>query len=256
MYTAQLIFSEGKSSNNIELLETLNTLISAYRMNGQVLGREFPISEEYGHYSVFVQIPDKDSLSPNFNNKYVKKNLSKLEEDLVHLEVRVLGIDPDSSTICNCKSMTSYVLYTDYLSLESPLRCGECFGGVPLYRIPKTFDDEYYDIIHWMSDYQSCDSLQMNCRVGERFATDQLSKLNSSLTKEGLSVCESIRKVTGKNTYYYLYKGTGLSYESEIRRRCPSCNEEWHEQEPFHGIFDFRCDQCALLSNVAWSLRR
>lgn len=255
MYTAQLKFSKGKSSNNFELLETLNTLISAYRMNGQVLGREFPIAVEYSHYCVYLLIPEKDSLSSKFNNKYVNKNLVELEGNFVCFEVTVLGIDPDSSTPCRCKSVSSYILYTTYASLESPLRCGDCFGEVPLYRIPKTIDDEYYDIIRWMSDYQSCDSLQMNCRVGERFATDQLSKLNSSLTKEGLSICESIRKLTGINTYYYLYKGTGVSYKSEIRRKCPFCKEEWHQKEPFHGIFDFRCDQCGLLSNIAFSLR-
>jgi predicted nucleic acid-binding Zn ribbon protein len=95
----------------------------------------------------------------------------------------------------------------------------------------------------------------MHCSVGERFATNQISKLDSSLTKLGLKVCDSIQEVTGKQTYYYLYKGSGKSYDSELARQCPSCNEAWYQQEPVHDIFNFMCKKCGLLSNIAWDCR-
>ena len=106
-----------------------------------------------------------------------------------------------------------------------------------------------------MSDYQSCDSLQMNCAVGERFAIKQLSKLDSPLTKVGLDVCKTIQEVTGKKTYYYLYKGNGKSIKTEKERKCPGCNKPWYQDVAVHNKFDFKCVDCGLLSNIAYNLR-
>ena len=140
--------------------------------------------------------------------------------------------------------------------MESPLKCADCFGIEPLYKIPKTADEEYHNIISWQSNYQSCDSLQMNCTVGEKFGTSQLSKYNSQLTQQGLKVCQSIEKVTGKKVYYYLYKYTAKSHKTELARKCPNCKGDWHLPEPLHNKFDFKCDKCNLLSNIAWDVRQ
>ena len=163
-----------------------------------------------------------------------------------------MGADPEGGTVCKCKSSSTYILYTTYVSLGSPLKCGDCFYEIPLYNLPKTYDDDYYNIICWASDYQRCDGLQMNCAVGERFGTNQLSKLDSPLTKLGLKVCGKIQEVTGKRAYYYLYKGSGRSYDSELSRKCPGCNRGWHREAGVHKIFDFKCEKCGLLSNIAW----
>ncbi len=254
MYTVKVEFKIAIGSEE-EQLDLINLLLGSWRMNGQVLGREFPIAQTKGAYTAFVQTPDKDSLGSQFNNKYVRKNLHRLDEKFTAPQVSLLGKDPNSSSLCECISPSSYILYTTYLSTESPLKCGDCFSEIPLYKIPKTFDDEYYNILHWVSDFQNCDHLQMNCTVGERFALNQLSNLSSPLTKEGLSVRDSIQDVTGKKTFYYLYKGSGRNHESEIARKCPSCGGEWFLEERFHGIFDFVCKGCALLSNIAWNCR-
>ena len=173
----------------------------------------------------------------------------------VVLRISVLGEEPESMPLCGCKVVSNFILFTTYLSLESSLKCATCFGVIPLYKIPKTSYDEHYKIICWQSDYQSCDSLQMNCVVGERFAINQLSKYDSQLTKQGLAVCQSIEEVTNKKVYYYLYKGSTKSYKSELLRKCPSCQGDWRLNEPWHSIFDFKCDHCNLLSNIAWDVR-
>lgn len=255
MHTIQLSFKIDDESKTEDQLDLINSLLGAWRLNGQLLGRHFPIAQKEESLVVFIQTPDRDTLSSKYNNKYVSKYLQKLEDEFSSPEILILGVDPDSGSLCKCKSTNSYILYTTYLSLESPLKCGECFCAVPLYKIPKTDADDYHNIISWMSDYKLCDSLQMNCSVGERFATDQLSNLGSPLTKLGLEVCTSIQKESGKKTYYYLYKGFGKSYESEASRLCPSCNCEWYREETVHDIFDFKCEECRLLSNVAWSCR-
>lgn len=225
-------------------------------MNGQIVGTQFPIAKRKNSYSVFVNTPEKNSLSSKFNNKYVHKYCKNImSEGLSKQTVSVQGKEPECAEICICSSTSSYIIFTNYISLESPLKCGDCFGAIPLYKIPKTYDDDYYNIICWQSDYQSCDRLQMNCSVGERFGINQLSRLDSPLTKIGLKVCTSIQEVTGKKTYYYLYKGSSKSLTAELSRKCPSCNGNWYREESIHEIFDFMCEKCGLLSNIAWDIR-
>jgi predicted nucleic acid-binding Zn ribbon protein len=147
-----------------------------------------------------------------------------------------------------------FILYTNYLSLESPIRCGDCFGIFPLYRIPATKDDEYTDILTWESDYKACDTLQMNCSTGERFGISQLSRCDSSLSKRGIDICICIAVSTGIPAYYYLLKESGRNKRAELNRKCPSCGGEWLLHDSLHKLFDFKCDKCKLLSNIGWSV--
>ncbi|MBU2709305.1 DUF2310 family Zn-ribbon-containing protein [Zooshikella marina] len=255
MYTVEVNFGVNKTSELDDQVNLIDLLLGSWRMNGQILGREHPIAHTNEAISVFIKIPEEYSLSPKFNNKYVNKYFKEIEDRFSVPLISVLGKEPRCSNICRCSASKSYILFTTYLALECPLYCGECFGVVPLYRIPKTYDDEYYNIICWMSDYQSCDSLQMNCAVGERFGTNQISKLDSPLTRLGLKVCDSIKEVTDKKTYYYLYKGSCKSYTQELSRKCPGCNGEWRLESALHDLFNFKCEKCSLLSNIAWNCR-
>jgi len=45
------------------------------------------------------------------------------------------------------------------------------------------------------------------------------------------------------------------SLSAEMRRKCPGCRGPWLLKKPLHGKFDFRCDKCHLLSNIAWNIR-
>ncbi|HIP76018.1 MAG TPA: hypothetical protein EYH12_02510, partial [Psychromonas hadalis] len=57
-------------------------------------------------------------------------------------------------------------------------------------------------------------------------------------------------------TYYYLYRVAGTSLESEQQRKCPSCGGEWRLEKPLFDIFDFKCDQCQLVSNISWDFKK
>lgn len=257
MYTTKINCRIRKVSDADKQQNAVNLLLGSWRGNGQILGEQFLIAKRKGSYTIIVNVPEKDSLSLKFDNKYTAEYRKTLcTTGLSKPITKILGKEPESAKICQCRTPKYYILYTNYLSLETPLRCGDCFGVVPLYRIPKTYDDEYHDIIIWQSDYQACDSLQMNCIVGEKFGLNQMFNINSMLTKSGMEVCSSIRKVTKKKTYYYLCHGIGKSYNKEISRRCPSCNGKWHQKEPIHNIFDFMCKKCGLLSNIAWNIQR
>ena len=255
MHTIKVNFNLIKNEDSEPIAKLIDFLLGAWRMNGQILGKQFLTAQIKDGLEVYVDAPDSDSLSEEYNNKYVNETLAKLKEQKITPKISVLGEEPESAMLCNCKKIKGFILFTTYVSLESPLKCADCFGVVPLYKIPKTADEEYYDIICWQSDYQSCDSLQMNCTVGERFAINQLSKYDSQLTKLGLKVCQSTEKVTNKQVFYYLYKGSTKSRESELLRKCPNCKGEWLLKKPWHDIFDFKCEKCKLLSNIAWSVR-
>jgi predicted nucleic acid-binding Zn ribbon protein len=255
MQTAKITFEFTETKNFEALSDSVNYLLGTWRKNGQILGKQFLMAKTENSFDVFVNIPDFDSLAEKFNNKYVAENLSDIDGLKVVRKVTILGEEPESKHVCGCKRVKGYILFTNYLTLESPLKCFDCFGVVPLYKVPKTKDEEYINILSWESDYQSCDSLQMNCRVGERFGTEQISKHDSPLSKIGLEICGKIETATGKKVYYYLYKYRAKSYETEQARKCPNCKGDWLLPESLHNIFDFKCDNCRLLSNIAWDVR-
>ncbi len=255
MQTIKVNFETIKQDDAESVNDLVNLLLGAWRMNGQILGKQFLIAQTDEDFEVYVDAPDTDSLSEKYNSRYVNETLEKIKEKKITPKTTVLGLEPDSAMMCNCNKTKGYILFTTYVSLESPLKCADCFGVVPLYKIPKTADEEYYDIISWESDYQSCDSLQMNGVVGEKFAINQLSKYDSQLTKQGLKVCRNIERGTGKKVFYYLYKGSSKSYKSELLRKCPRCGSNWLLKSPLHHKFDFKCKRCKLLSNIACDVR-
>jgi len=224
-------------------------------LNGQIIGKEFPVGYTEHTYYTYPLLPDIGSVDLNYSNENVKNALDKLTENNVKLDMSIRGEEPYRAPVCKCNSPASYILYTNYVLLESPVRCGDCYGTIPLYKLPLGISGEYGDIITWESDYKACDTVQMNCSTGERFATNQMSKLGSSLAKRGLEICNSYYKLTKKPMYYYLYHPSGRGKKSEMKGKCPSCNGEWLLKERLYGFVDFRCDKCNLLSNIAWSAR-
>jgi predicted nucleic acid-binding Zn ribbon protein len=256
MYVIEVKIPIKNKLDSHKQFDMVNELLGLWRKNGQILGGEFPIIKKKDCYLIYVNTHERSSLSSKNHNKYLRKHYNDfISVGLMKPNINVLGKEHECCKICKCKTQNYFILFTTFLSTETPLRCGDCFGSIPLYKIPKTYNDEYYNIICWESNYQSCDTLQMKGEVGERFAINQLSSLDSPLTKSGLKVCQSIKKVTGKKTYYYLYKGSGISSQLELSRKCPGCGGKWHQKQPVHDIFDFMCKQCSLLSNVAWGIR-
>lgn len=236
----------------------IENLTAAWRSNGQILGREFSVVFNDNVYRIVLMSPHPDALEAQHDSKYVAFAKSQLfKAGFQSPKVAVLGEDPFSAEPCACFKHSYFILYTTYASLESSLRCGDCFGPVPLYIIPlqDTPTGELHDqIMSWQSDYQSCDHLQMNCSTGEKFGLREISNYDSSLSKRGREICNSITDATGIPTYYYLHRYRGKSNKSERNRKCPSCGGEWLMQEQIHDTFEFKCDRCKLLSNVALSV--
>ena len=257
MMVAELSFFVGDDSLAEAVEDGIIYLLGALRRNGQILGWELPLAKTPNGYLAPGMLPASDSLNQRHWNLYVTQRM----EELCKLgagvpSVNIIGPESTGCEPCQCKARMALLLFTTYICLESPLRCLTCFLPVPLYEIPPTQSEEYGDIISWESNYKACDTLQMNCAVGERFGTRQLSALNSPLTIQGRDICAKITASIKLPVYYYLYRDTGRSDQAERARLCPSCGGSWLRSESLHGKFDFQCDQCQLLSNIAWSLRK
>lgn len=254
MYVATIAFTFFHCREEAAL-NAVDLLLGTWRMNGQVLGREFPMARTEDGVTCTLLLPDSNALEARYDSVYMSPRSAALAQAEVTGPTIVSRTpEPNSAEPCRCKPHTGLILYTDYLSLESPLRCADCFGPIPLYQMPPPHGDDYYDAICWQSDYQAFDHLQMSAVAGERLALHQMGKHDSALSRQGRAICEAWEAKTGLTVFYYLYRHYGKSLVRETARRCPSCDSEWRLPRRLHGRFDFRCDKCRLLSNVAHSL--
>ena len=232
------------------------SLLSVWFKNGQIVGDDWPLVRLRGVLRAHVSIPARDSLKSKYSNQYVLQFVAELAAaGLGSPKVTVLGPDPGTPAPCSCRTRPFQIVYTHFLDTASPpLRCGACFDPVPLYLTPHTHDHEHLDVLQWAADYRSCGTLQMNCTVGELFGERQMGDVRSALSKTGRGLCRDIAAATGIPTYYFLAKGRGRSAPHERNRRCPSCAGSWLLPTPLHDLFDFKCDRCFLLSNIAYTV--
>jgi predicted nucleic acid-binding Zn ribbon protein len=239
--------------------DALFTLVATHRDLGQVLPEDVNLVRTRGGVTATVTIPERKSLSPGLGGERVREQLAQLGRlGIGSPRVQILGWVVESATVCRCRAPRSYVLFTHFLSIEPPVRCGDCWGTVPLYRLPlpavtAPMRADYRDVLCWQDLYRHCDSLYMQSGVGEQFGQRQMEDADSALSKNGRGVAESLEGRVKRPVYYFLNRTTETT--SERRRRCPSCGGPWLLKKPLHGIVDFRCRRCRLVSNVAWGMR-
>lgn len=248
MFVAETIFEKAsKKITDDEALHAVYRLLAAWRHSGQILKGSWQFSTNKKGYSAFLMLPEKDSLEERFNTLDVAKaNHDLLLKGLRTPGVRIIGENSIEEQICLCEKRGSLILYTNLFRNEPPLKCGDCFGYVPLYRVPHVSE-----ITLWEELYKASDSLQLatneekESRKVERFNLRQMAQLNSALTLLGRKVCRQLQRAAKTPTYYPLH----IVYESDEHRRCPSCGKDWQLKTPVHRLFDFRCRKCRLLSN-------
>jgi predicted nucleic acid-binding Zn ribbon protein len=239
--------------------DLIGVLVALWRNNGQVLGKTYTASLTGRVYSLVLTLPEANALDPKYNSAYANQQLQRLQRaGLKGPTIKSLGRDPFERQICACQQRTHFILFTTYASFEPCLACGTCFHPVPLYRIPYEPSTPQQGALHdrlntWQSNYRSCDQLNMSCSVGEAFALRQMGQLNSPLSQQGIGLCRDITRLTGVPTYYYLHRYRGRSVKAERARLCPGCGGDWLLAEAHH-IFNFKCDACRLLSNIAPSI--
>lgn len=256
MFVAQVKFKVLEKQKSEKQTDAIYSFLASLANDGRVLDNEFSIYQKDANFISAVKIPEKDAVK-NFNKqKFIDENLQKLNEiGLSPPDYEILGKDTEFSESCKCKNHSAYILFTNFLSIQSPIKCYDCGFPIPLYRIKQKEAEQLVSVLGWQNEYKACDLLQMHCGFGERFGITQMSKLDSGLSRTGLEICRTIQDLTNKPCYYYLYRDNGKSLRKEHERKCPSCGSEWLLEKPFRDLFDFRCDKCHLLSNIAFSLK-
>ncbi|HEV7282663.1 MAG TPA: DUF2310 family Zn-ribbon-containing protein [Pirellulaceae bacterium] len=246
MFVARVSFPVH-ADNRDAVGDAANDLTACWYKNGQVVDQRIDVYRGM-RLDVFVRIAERTSLDHANDNVYAAECRSRIHP--IVPEVEILGSEFDPSPICHCSSNSALTLFTHYLSTSPPVSCLDCFGAVPLYRLPHAKDQEHLTLLQWAADYRACDTLQMHCTTGERFAERQLYDASGSLPRNGRNLAADLERLSGIPTYYYLHKMRTRSRESDLTRPCPGCGEAWRLESPLH-IFDFRCDSCRLLSACA-----
>lgn len=251
MFVAEVVFQKAdKKITDDAAGHAIYRVLSAWSWSGQILNGSWQFSTNGKRYSAFVLLAEKESLEARFNTPEVARAYDDLlVKGLRQPKVRVIGEDSIDEKMCLCEEKrSSLILYTHQFRHAPPLSCGDCFGYVPLYRLPHV-----PGIPGWEAEYQACDILQLGgtrqkeSKKVERFNLRQMGQLNSALTLRGRKLCRQIQRATKTPTYYSLH----IIYESDEHRRCPSCGKDWRLKTPFQRQFDYRCRKCRLLSNTA-----
>ena len=76
------------------------------------------------------------------------------------------------------------------------------FSPIPLYKQLKNQPHLSQDLIKWQENWQACDQLQMNGSALEKEALNEISEVNSTLSKHGRYLAAEIEKENGIPTYY------------------------------------------------------
>ncbi|TBR40552.1 MULTISPECIES: DUF2310 family Zn-ribbon-containing protein [Dyella] len=257
MYVNQITFTRTRpcKPDDEAVTDTIQWLLGVWRNNGQVCGREWPMLGHADVVTATVLTPEAQSLDAGFHSQYAREALARCEAEGWLVACDVLGKDVDAMATCSCKTPSAWLLFTTYESIGTPVRCMDCFKPSALYRFEAMASGDFYELMSWQTEYQCFDTLQMTCTVLEKEATRELSKLGSSLTKKGLAHCKTLAASSQKPFYYYLYRGHGRSHQAEMKRRCPGCGDAWALETPIHSIFDFKCDRCCLVSNIAFDVK-
>ena len=256
METFQILLRLRDIRNREGAEDALRSYVAALSQNGQVLG-DTSIARVRGGYQVLASVPRADALDKRSANPWGRRAVERLvAAGFRPPKFRRLGPELDSLNPCSCRRRSFFILFANFLTDESPVRCGRCFGPVPLYTLPATEQaGNFRDVVGWQSTYQAMDWLFIGSGAGEHYSHRQMSDWNSALSKEGRGVAANLEAKTGRPVYYYLMKHYGVNDARERQRKCPSCKGRWALAKPLHRIFDFRCDRCRLVSNVAFDIR-
>lgn len=252
MYSAELQFRIIGDTSYDRAEAAIRRYLEALIFHGQILGREFPTALQQDHFVSRVIIPDTDALLPAHHSQSGQQAMDALQSaGLSYPKLQVCGVDLMSNHTDPCETSSHYILYCRFAQMNSVVYCAEHFAPVPLYRLRTSTDFE--DLIRWQLQYQALDELQMQEHsVLLAPAERALQSFGSALNKQGRGLARRLSKMIDKPVYYALYRGTSADCSTETARLCPGCGDHWLLKSPWHDRFDFRCDRCMLVSNIAW----
>ncbi len=96
MYVNRISFTRSNSPVQVGELstDTVQAVLAAWRTNGQICGREWPVIQEGSGYSTVALSPERDSLDPGFNSSYAAAAIARADAEGVQVARQILGEDP------------------------------------------------------------------------------------------------------------------------------------------------------------------
>jgi predicted nucleic acid-binding Zn ribbon protein len=252
MYAADLQFRVIRDTSYEVAEAAIRRYLEALIFQGQILGREFPTVLQQEHFVSRVLVPAPDALQMACHSDSGRQALHALQDaGLSYPKAEIAGVDLMSNHTDPCPAADQYILYCRFAQMNSVLYCAEHFAPVPLYRFGT--GSGFEDLIRWQLQYQALDEIQMQQHSVLLLPAERaLQNFGSRLNRQGRAFARSISQHIAKPVYYALYRGTSSDCAAETQRRCPGCGGEWLLHAPWHQRFDFRCDRCLLVSNIAW----
>lgn len=257
MWVAELCFKVIADTDYSRAEAALRRYLEALIFNGQVLGREWPTHFAQDSFYTRVVLPAADALHPSQHSERGRLALAQLgDAGLGYPQLAMLGHDlmSNHSDPCHDEGVepTAYIWYSRFAQMNSVLYCADHFAPVPLYRAAVRTTNDYEDVIRWQLQYQALDEIQMQ-ETSMLPSTEQaLQDVNSRLNHAGRQLAQECATALKRPVYYALYSGSSDDCQREVSKTCPSCGGHWKLDEPWHGLFDFRCERCSLVSNIAW----
>ena len=193
------------NEKNWEIYNNTTILTAALYWNGQLW-------DENQHYwtddsLVFIfRIPHYDSLNSKFSNDKVREVWKTLELLCKSkIDVQILGsLKYSDQEPRSVDELPSLYLFTNLAEDTSPVRAGDTGQAIPLYLLPLS-DEEKHESLGWMQWYKDHIRIwTLSNGPLETQAYDELTKVNSNLSRVGREVARTIEVRTKIPTYYYL----------------------------------------------------
>lgn len=253
MYLAELSYKVIADTNFSRAEAAIRQFHEALIFNGNIIGREFPTAWQQDSFSSRLVIPAPDALQrPNLSPRALQAEQQLIAAGLAYPQLQVLGMDIMSQH--NSDSVAdALVLFTTFSDMCSPLRNLVDLAPLPLYQLKPAAGPDHEALIRWQIQFQALDEIQQQeQRVLHKTAENSLQQLNSKLNQHGRQQARKIAEQNKLPVYYALYSGSSKNRATEADKPCPGCGANWRLAEPLLSIFDFKCDRCFLLSNIAW----
>ena len=253
MFKQKISISINSQFDKDKLFDEFAFLLGNLRKTGQIVGAyEAPFVQEV-ELIAYQTTLEKTSLNKKYRDEYVVERMKNLEQWCkAKLKSEVIGnVVPFDEPVCNCKRHDFFILFTHAFNETGAVDCGNCKGVVPIYKLTNLTPHDRYELHSWEQNYKSCDFLQLGCTVGEKWATKQMSDINSTLSRQGRKICNTLTELTGIATYYYVFNYRNITSKKDKERQCPSCNGSWLLKDRLLNFYDFKCDTCKLISSFS-----
>lgn len=253
MYLAELTYKVIADTSFSRAEDAIRVFSESLIFNGNIIGREFPTAWRQDSFSSRLVIPAPDALQRNhLSTRALQAEQQLMAAGLAYPQLQVHGMDIMSQHSSNMPAET-LVLFTTFSDNCSPLRNLADLAPLPLYLLQPANGFDHENLIRWQIQFQALDEVQhQQTRVLKMTAENSLQQYQSALNQQGRQLARNISRQNTLPVYYALYSGSSKNCAAETTKLCPGCGGNWRLEKPLLAMFDFKCDNCKLLSNIAW----